>query len=858
MKCFASAEALNKEINMSEQKPSLEAILDEYSPDTLEPKSKVGRVDAQKIINSTVDPPEFVGRPKSRPPISHEKSALFDNAHRNDSPADEVKPADLSRHKVAVVSSDAMSEVRTNPQRKVIPSGTFTPVQMTPDEAPKIRRMSESTRAKEIESKKNKKKHRGKKENDYTYARETPEGEYMYTPPEFKKKKRSRIQIINEAESPEGRKQITDIVPSPAAVEAAKPVEPAPRAELTSINLSEKADIDAHQLDVHITQEADEFMSVHSKNKRTKRIVDFNYYGDVEDVGRDIYELKSTISVRVVILAMTGFLSLFMTLANQFNVPTLDIFSMANIKSYLTIHLILGIVSILASMAVITKGLRKLISLKADSDSMTAVTVLSCLIAIIPAFLSPDLVSSENIHIYMPVGILALLINSLGKLLIIRRAARNFKFVSKNFDRHGVTYVTDEDRAERITRGTLGDFPILASMRKTDFLTDFLRYTYSSDMTDDFCKKASPLCLIASVVVAFFLTIFCKGTIASLDAAAFGFSIFSMLICATSCIALPFVVNIPLENVSKSAIRNKGIMLGYQSVDDFYDTNSILIDASTLFPEGTVRLDGIKVFSNTKLDEAFLEAASLTATSGSIMSQLFADVIAERQGALYPIENYSYEEGMGMCGWINNKRVLLGNRELMTSHNIEGVPTKTQEAESVDEGKESLYLSISGNLAAMFTVDIVPDRYVKKWAKKLIKNKICLFIKSIDPCITLKKLNKLFGIPEEMARILPKKLHEDFYEETKKAVRLSSSMATTGKFSSLAELLIGTKVVHSSAIIGLILQTVSILLGFGLCMLLILSKAFRSNYVYMSATALVVYNAAWAALTYIAVSIKKT
>ena len=183
---------------MSEQKPSLEAILDEYSPDSLEPKSKVGRVDAQKVINSTIDAPEFVSRPKPRPPISHEKSALFDNAHRNDTPADEVKPADLSRHKVAVVSSDAMSEIRTNPQRKVIPSGTITPVQMNPDEAPKIRRMSDSTRAKEVESKKNKAKRRSRKDN-YTYARETPEGEYMYTPPEFKKKKRSRIQIISNS-----------------------------------------------------------------------------------------------------------------------------------------------------------------------------------------------------------------------------------------------------------------------------------------------------------------------------------------------------------------------------------------------------------------------------------------------------------------------------------------------------------------------------------------------------------------------------------------------------------------------------------------------------------------------------------
>ena len=841
---------------MSDQKPSLEDILDEYSSGSTEIKA-AGRIDTQKILNSTVEAPDITEKARALPPVSHERSALFDNALRNDNPADDIKPADISRHKIAVVSSDAMSEIRTNPRRNVLPSGTVAPVQMTPDEAPKIRRMSESTRAKEMESKKNKKKHRGK-DNDYTYARETPDGEYMYTPPEFKKKKRSRIQIISEAESPEGKKQITDIVPSPAAVEAAKPVEPAPRAELTSINLSEKADIDAGQLDVHITQGTEEYMSVHSKNKRTKRIVDFNYYGDVEDVGRDIYELKSTISVRVVILAMTAFLSLFITLSNQFDLPIIDAFSMAHIKTYLTVHLVLGAVSILSSMAVITKGVGKLFCLKADSDTMTAVTALSCLIAIIPAFLSPQLVRTENIHIYMPVGILALFINAIGKLLIIRRAARNFRFVSKNFDRHGVTYVTDEDRAERITRGTLGDFPILASMRRTDFLTDFLRYTYSSDMTDDFCRKASPICLIASIIVSLFLTLFCKGTVASLESAAFGFSIFSMIICATSCIAMPFVVNIPLENVSKSAIRNKGIMLGYQSVDDFYDTNSILIDANTLFPEGTVRLDGIKVFSNTKLDEAFLEAASLTSTAGSVMSQLFTDVIAGRNGSLYPIENYSYEEGMGMCGWINNKRVLFGNRELMTNHNIEGVPTKAQEAESTDEGKEALYLSISGNLAAMFVVDIVADRYVKRWAKKLCKHKICMFIKSIDPCITVKKLNKLFGIPEEMARIIPKKHHEDFYEETKKAVRLSASMATTGKFSSLAELLIGTKVVHASSIIGLILQSASIILGFVLCMMLILSKAFRYNYVYMSATALTVYNLAWTVLTYIAVSIKKT
>ena len=106
-----------------------------------------------------------------------------------------------------------------------------------------------------------------------------------------------------------------------------------------------------------------------------------------------------------------------------------------------------------------------------------------------------------------------------------------------------------------------------------------------------------------------------------------------------------------------------------------------------------------------------------------------------------------------------------------------------------------------------------------------------------------------------MMRIIPKKLYEDFDAETRKTVRMSSSMACTGKFTSLAQLILGTKVVHSSAIIGLIIQTVSILLGFGLSMLLILSKAFEYNY--MSASELIIYNVICTAFTYVAVSLKQ-
>ena len=199
--------------------------------------------------------------------------------------------------------------------------------------------------------------------------------------------------------------------------------------------------------------------------------------------------------------------------------------------------------------------------------------------------------------------------------------------------------------------------------------------------------------------------------------------------------------------------------------------------------------------------------------------------------------------------------MLFGNRELMTSHNIEGIPTKTKEAEYCEASQEAIYLSISGNLAAMFIVDITADKNIKHWIKRLDKKKICLIIKSMDACLSLKKFSSLFGIPEEMMRIIPKKLHEEFDEETSRVVRMSSSMACSGKFTSLAQLIIGTKTVHSASILGLIFQTVSILLGFGLSMLMIMSKAF--DYDYVSASSLIIYNLVCTAFTYAAVSLKK-
>ena len=103
--------------------------------------------------------------------------------------------------------------------------------------------------------------------------------------------------------------------------------------------------------------------------------------------------------------SMTAFLSIYITICSRFDFPVANILSIENITTYLIAHLAIGLLSVFYSMPVITKGIKNLLRFKADSDSMTAVTAITCLISVISAFFQPEMAREEIIHIYMPTNI---------------------------------------------------------------------------------------------------------------------------------------------------------------------------------------------------------------------------------------------------------------------------------------------------------------------------------------------------------------------------------------------------------------------------------------------------------------------
>ena len=530
--------------------------------------------------------------------------------------------------------------------------------------------------------------------------------------------------------------------------------------------------------------------------------------------------LRNAVFFRTVSLAVLTIIGAFLAIGeSSYTLLYSALSQLMTVRGYCFLHLILGLLILFITFPTVINGMRKLFHREADSDTIAAMPLIPCLLTVLATIFVPEPMQHNLVHIFLPVSSFILLMNSIGKLFIIRRATRNFALLTKNFEKYIVTCVQSETAAEELTRGVVQDYPILATIRKTKQMSDFLRHTYASDLADRFSKKLAPIVAGISLLLAAAITGIRIGVLETpAENIPFFCSVLTMLLTAGCSAGIPLTVNLPLDRASKRLCPHGCTLLGYQSVDDFYDVNSILVPAATLFPKQSITISGIKNFSGFQVEEALLDAASMVYAADSILQNAFAALVEEKDGGmLYQVEDCSYEDNLGICGWIRHRRVLLGNREMMMAHHVEGMPTKVRELEMTSGSQDVLYLSVSGVVAGMFVIDITADPMVKRQMQRLKEEQISVIVKSVDSCITLQRLTTLFGVPDSMLKILPSADNDLYEKETAPLQDVSASTIHDGSFFGTARLLLEARSIKRAATTGLLLQVIAVILGLSIC-----------------------------------------
>ncbi|WP_298486119.1 hypothetical protein [uncultured Ruminococcus sp.] len=574
-----------------------------------------------------------------------------------------------------------------------------------------------------------------------------------------------------------------------------------------------------------------------SEDKSRTGQTEFKKFDDAEKVLGSIIQVKSNLVLRLCVLLFTGIFSTFITVANDLELPLIKTFDRTiTPAAYLFTNTVLGLISIAVCYNVMLAGMKSLFKRKADNDTIAALGIFVTVIAGIINLFDPESIRDSVYHVYISAAIVGLIFNTLGKLMIVKRTERNFRYVAGDFERYAVTSVDDEETAENFTRGSVAE-PKIAAMRKTEFVDNFMKNSYTADISDEYSKEISPYILIAGIVIALLSLIFDKGAANMKERLFIALAAFSGTVTMCSSFAVMLIVNVPLARATKKYLQYSAVMLGYSSVDEFADTNSLLVDAEQLFPNGSIELANLKLLSAISIEDCILMAASLSCQSGSVLRSTFYKMLRGKTELLYPVESYIYEDGLGLSGWIENKRVLLGTRELMENHSIDGLPSEAKEKEYT-KGNVAVYLSISGITAAMFVIEVSPNLSVTRWLQELELEGITTVIRTVDGFLSQRFLSDLFDIERDSVKLLSFRYHKDYESETEYVPRQASSMLCSGHFPSFAMLVIGAKRLKFTAKLGAsVMYGATILAG-----LIALIMMLAGSFVQLTPTLVLVYN----------------
>jgi hypothetical protein len=551
-------------------------------------------------------------------------------------------------------------------------------------------------------------------------------------------------------------------------------------------------------------------------------------FHDLHSGIRELYLRLAVTSILTVILLILGFLgekSALLPALIQVGIPT---------QTYLILNLIFLLLASVFSAKTIANGFKGLFLFQANSDSAVAVAVAAVLIQSIALLFVPQSVESETLHVYAPLVAIALFLNTAGKLGMMKRIEKNFRFVAAPEEKHSVQLFDDHNTALQMAGDSVMDAPVLVYQTKTNFLKNFLHLSYEPDPSDQSALFFAPIGFVCSLVLCIVTLYLSKDAFNAITA-----------FTAASCIFVPFVnmlsVNMPVNRVSKIATRCGGMVVGFAAVDQFSATNAVIVDAKDLFPKGTVILNGIKTFGGQRIDDAIVDATALMCAAGGPLSDLFDQIIKSRRDMLPKIDNLTYEDDKGVTGWVSGRRILVGNRCLMEAHQIEP-PSRDYEDKYIHSGKKVVYLASGGDLVAMFIVFYSSDRRRAMELRRMEDNGISLIARTCDPNITPRFLADCFGLDEHSVRVLPERLGSIYEEITESPLESSPALiATKGRPTAMMRLLTACVRQRSNISIALALQNVAVVLGF----LLVAFLTCYSGLQQLTTGALLIYEMFW-------------
>ena len=334
----------------------------------------------------------------------------------------------------------------------------------------------------------------------------------------------------------------------------------------------------------------------------------------------------------------------------------------------------------------------------------------------------------------------------LGKRQILIRIIDNFDFIINSGEIYCLENIANVLDVKVLCRGNVDeDDAIIKTSVKTDLPTNFMEISCKSEPSDKTTRVLTPLMFLLSGLLLVIIGL--------KDNWGTGINTAVCALTISTPVSLLFIMNNVLTDISAELDKYGARVCGFEGAQMAASTDAIVLEAANLFGSQGCDLHGIKVFNNTKIDDAIIYAAAVIIKTKSPLAHVFDDVIIGKQSILPKVDSVQYEKQMGTSAWVYHKKVLVGNRNLLINHGV-NVPKISFEQKYTRRNRKALYLAVDGKIMAMFVVSYSADPDLKRELIKLEKTGITLIVKSSDPYINEESLANLFDLPKGYIKVM--------------------------------------------------------------------------------------------------------
>lgn len=470
--------------------------------------------------------------------------------------------------------------------------------------------------------------------------------------------------------------------------------------------------------------------------EETQTIIDeYNSVDDAQSVAHDLLMRKRRLGIRSVVTFVLAVLLIAVTCGE-------NLFPFGQTPYFIAVGVLL-LLSVIVNISTF-QSLISVFTLKPDVDFAPSFAVLAASAqTAVAAFMGAGDLTYTSM--FAAAAVVCLAVNTVGKRLIVSRTFANFEMIANEEVKQAGTLIAPPESGSIADETKLGETLILGR-RDTIDLKNFIAYSLSPDLYEKQSGRMSLVTLLASAV-SFAAALLAGGSIVQSVSA----------LAATACVAAQIAAVYPssfmLSRICRK-LRGKQVMLsGNKAADEISEANVIVLDSDELFRDESVKLYKFRTFGDYPPDDAFMTAAALTAEGHSPLAGMFAQISASYSGGVYKADSIIYENAMGLTGWVNERKTLLGNRMIMESHSIP-VPPMEVDRKILQSGKFPVYLAVDNKIAAIFIVGYEADKQMLHRIRRLVNTGVTVLVRTVDPNVTADLVCSCYGLPSDSVMIM--------------------------------------------------------------------------------------------------------